>query len=72
MKSRELSSSIEKSAWRRRFPGRRSTRFGRELENPVEGVAGDGLEVAGSSGEERGSWRWKKSSNEPFTPTPPV
>ena len=69
LKMRDLPSSIEETAWRKEFPGRRSTRSGRKPQGLMEGVAGDGVGTAGGGGVERECRGWKKSSYEPFTPT---
>ena len=68
LKNRDLPSSIEETAWRKKFPGRRSTRSSRKPQGLMEGDAGDGVGTAGGGGVERESWGWKKSSYEPFTP----
>ena len=72
LKKRDLPSSIEETAWRKEFPGRRSHRSGQKPQWGMEGVAGGSEGTAGSGAVEREGWGWKKSSNEPFTPTLPV
>ena len=56
LKIRDLPSSIEETAWRKEFPGRRSTRSGRKSQGLMEEVAGDGVGTVGGGVEEREVW----------------